>query len=551
MNRNWFRRNRFLLILSLALVVVVGIGSVWYSNSLRGPDPVAAPPTVRLISADQYAGLIHEVFGSDVRVSLYVPPPRRIQGLLSLGASDAKITPTAMERFEREARLVSEQVMAAERRQLFMPCSPERTDAADNLCAGEFIAHVGRLLWRRPLNEAEIDYQVAIAGRATEALGDFYAGLEYSLAALMTSPKFLFIIENVEPASGLFGNGEQLDAYSKATRLSLFLWNALPDEELLNAAESGALNSRKGLREQVDRLIASPRLENGVRSFFEDWLHFDEFNTLAKDPVIYPEFSPAIADSAREQTLQTVADYLVRRKEDYRGLFTSQSSLLDDALAAYYGVPVAEPGAWSMHKFSNDRPSAGILTDVAYLALHAHAGRTSPTLRGAALREIFLCQKVPNAPPNVDFSLFEDPDADFKSARERLDAHNTDPVCAGCHKLTDPMGLGLEQFDGAAKFRTTENGLELDVSGSLDGIDFTDPTGLGQAVHDNPALTSCLVTRVFSGAIGRELGTEDREWLAYIEEKFAASGYKFPNLLRDIALSEAFFAVSSPEEETS
>ncbi len=551
MDRIGLKKKSFLLIISLALVVVVSIGFVWHSNSTRAPDPVAGLPTVRLISADQYTGLIHEVFGSDIRVSLQVPQARRIQGLLSLGASDAKITPTAMERFEREARLVSAQVMAEERRTIFIPCSPERTDIADKTCAGEFISHVGRLLWRRPLNEVEIDYQVAIAGRVTEALGDFYAGLEYSLAALMTSPKFLFIIETVEPDSSFFGNGEQLDAYSKATRLSLFLWNALPDEELLNAAESGALNTKKGLKEQVDRLIESPRLENGVRSFFEDWLHFDEFNTMAKDPVIYPEFSPVIADSAREQTLQTVADYLVRREEDYRGLFTSQSSLLDDALASYYGVPVAEPGVWSMHEFPEDRPSAGILTDVAYLALHAHAGRTSPTLRGAALREIFLCQKVPDAPPNVDFSLFDDPNANFKSARERLSAHNTDPVCAGCHRLTDPMGLGLEQFDGAGKFRTMENDFEIDVSGSLDGIDFTNPTGLGKAVHDNPALTSCLVTRVFSGAVGRELGAEDRQWLAYIEEKFAASGYKFPNLLREIALSKAFYAVSSPQEEAS
>ena len=551
MDRIGLKKKSFLLIMSLALVVVVSIGFLWLSNSSRGPDPVAAPPTVRLISADQYTGLIQEVFGSDIRVSLHVPPARRIQGLLALGASDAKITPTAMERFEREARLVSAQVMAEERRTLFMPCSPEITDIADEACAGEFISHVGRLLWRRPLNEAEIDFQVAIAGRVTEALGDFYAGLEYSLAALMTSPKFLFIIETVEPDSSFFGNGERLDAYSKATRLSLFLWNALPDEELLNAAESGALNTKKGLKEQVDRLIESPRLENGVRSFFEDWLHFDEFNTLAKDPVIYPEFSPVIADSAREQTLQTVADYLVRREEDYRGLFTSQISLLDDALAAYYGVPVTEPGVWSMHEFPDDRPSAGILTDVAYLALHAHAGRTSPTLRGAALREIFLCQKVPDPPPNVDFSLFDDPNANFKSARERLDVHNTDPVCAGCHRLTDPMGLGLEQFDGAAKFRTMENGFEIDVSGSLDGIDFTNPTGLGKAVHDNPALTSCLVTRVFSDAVGRELGTEDRQWLAFIEQKFAASGYKFPNLLREIAMSKAFYAVSSPQEEAS
>jgi hypothetical protein len=337
----------------------------------------------------------------------------------------------------------------------------------------------------------------------------------------------------------------RLDPSSKALRLSLMFWNAPPDVELLTAAEKGELNTPKGLSRQVDRLLASPRLETGTRAFFTDMLAFEYFDDLAKDPSIYPNFTLKVAADSKEQMLRTIVDHLLVRKADYRDLFTTRHTFITGDLAMVYRVPVERPLSWSPYEFSADSPrGGGLLTELGYLGLYSHPGRSSPTKRGKALRELFLCQKVPDPPPNVDFSKVEDPKKIFKTARERLTVHRSDPACAGCHKITDPMGLALENFDGAGQWRDDENGAAIDSSGVLDGITFTNAQGLAQAVHDHPATTSCLASRLYSYGVGGEIRTEDRDLIKYFDGRFKARGYRYPDLLREIAQSESFFAVS-------
>jgi hypothetical protein len=150
----------------------------------------------------------------------------------------------------------------------------------------------------------------------------------------------------------------------------------------------------------------------------------------------------------------------------------------------------------------------------------------------------------------VDIATFEDSSA--KTARERLSVHSTDPTCAGCHRLTDLIGIGLENFDGAGQFRLTENGVRIDAHSELDGIEFADAVGLGQAVRDNPALTSCLVDRLYGYAVGRKIERNEVEWIAYLEARFAKGGYRIRGLLSTIAKSEAFYMAmpgnSNPEQ---
>ncbi len=151
-------------------------------------------------------------------------------------------------------------------------------------------------------------------------------------------------------------------------------------------------------------------------------------------------------------------------------------------------------------------------------------------MRGKALRELLLCQKVPRPPPNVDFSLIEDPKSTLRTARERLAAHRANPVCAGCHKLTDPIGLALENFDGAGQYRDTERGAPIDTSGNLDGKTYADAVGLAQTLHDNPALPTCLVTRVYGYAVGQAPTGNAAQVLPYFSAQFAQEGYKLPAL---------------------
>jgi hypothetical protein len=291
-------------------------------------------------------------------------------------------------------------------------------------------------------------------------------------------------------------------------------------------------------------MLSSPRLETGVRAFFDDMLGFDDFAVLSKDPSIYPAFVGDTVQDAREQTLRMIVDQLLVKKGDYRDLFTTRETFLSPSLATLYGVP-APPG-WTPYEVPAGSERVGLLTQIAFLADHAHPGRSSATRRGKALRELLLCQVVPRPPPNVDFSIVENPKSTLHTAREKLEAHRTNPVCAGCHKITDPIGLGLENFDGAGQFRTTERGAPIDASGNLDGKKFTDPIGLAQALHDSPTLPACLVRRVYTYGVGGVMKTDNKEVLPWLDKRFAEEGYRLPDLLRTVALSTAFAEVSEP-----
>jgi hypothetical protein len=173
--------------------------------------------------------------------------------------------------------------------------------------------------------------------------------------------------------------------------------------------------------------------------------------------------------------------------------------------------------------------------------LFAHPGRSSPTLRGVFLREALLCQPIPEAPADVDFTQFvQDVAAVHNTARERLAVHATQASCKGCHILTDPIGLGLENFDGIGKFRTAENDARIDTSGEFDGRAFTGPAELGQAFAENPQVPASLVQNLYRYAVGREQTSGERAYLRYLEEVFAQRAYQMPALMREIATSEAF-----------
>ncbi|MEM7500846.1 MAG: DUF1592 domain-containing protein [Pseudomonadota bacterium] len=509
---------------------------------MQEPEQSASPLRARLLTAEQYTNTIADTFGEDIAraVAPPLPPLARTNGLLASGAASVGITSDQIHQIQQAAASIAAKVVDEEHREFLLPCAPIATAEADAACAAEVLRTVGRLLYRRPVSEARVSDLEQVATAAATELDDFYAGLSLALEAMLISPEFLFVVDVAEPNPARPG-GERLDAYSLASRLSFFLWNTPPDADLLGAAESGELHTEQGLRAQVDRLLASVRLEDGMRAFFDDMMAFDEFDTLAKDASVYPMVTGATLADAREQTLKTVIEHVVNQRRDYRDLFTTRESFMSMNLGPVYGVPVA--GGWVRHEFPEDGSRLGLLTHISFLAAHSHAVRSSPTLRGRALRELFLCQKVPDAPPNVDFSALEEA-GDVPTARERLQVHNENPSCAGCHLITDPIGLALENFDGAGRYRETENGAALDISGELDGALYDTVAGLAFAMRDHPKLSSCLVNRLYSYGTGGPVTLKyDRDILSYFTARFAEQGYAVPELLRDIALSDAFVTV--------
>ncbi len=523
-----------------------------------GLENAGTSPLRRLMSVAQYENTITHIFGQDVAVQAQFAPMQRTDGLLALGAAKAGVPFGEMQKFQRAAALVAAQIVGDKnldlglpsRRDSLIPCKPVAAHKADPKCAETFLRKIGRLLYRKEISDAKLAVFVSEAGKSADHLGDFYAGLATVLEGMLISPEVIFIHDQSEPDPERPGR-LRLDGYSYASRLSFFLWNAAPDDALLTAAEKGDFDTEKGRARIVDTMLASPRLEKGVRAFFDDMLGFDSFGNLAKDPAEYPAETGATLSDAREQTLRTIYDHLVVRNEDYRDLFTTRQTFMSPELGAIYRVPT--PQGWVRYEFPQDSPRVGLLTQVSFLALHAHPSRSSATRRGKALRELLLCQPVPLPPPNVDFSAVEDPKATFRTARDRVGAHLENPVCAGCHRITDPMGLALENFDGAGQFRATEKGAAIDASGNLDGKAFQDVTGLAEAVRNHPALASCLVKRVYSYGAGTALKNSDKPLVDFFAAEFASQHYKFPSLLRSIVLSPAFYDVTAamaPEQKS-
>jgi len=520
---------------AFAALLLVACGS-------REPATRGGPPTLRLLTESQYRNTIADVFGDHIEVAARFDPIVRVEGLLAIGAGRATVTPFGVERYIALARAIATQVMAEGNRELLVPCRPADTAVFDADCAGRFMAQTGRYLFRRPLATAEKAAFVQLAERAAASRGNFHDGLAYGLQAMLASPEFLFVAENVVTDEA--GN-PQLDGYSRATRLSLFLWNTTPDEALLAAAERGELDDMRGIRRQAERMMASTRFETGVRAFFTDMLALDDFQTLEKDSSLYPAFSLAVANDAREQVLRTLVEMLLVREEDYRDIFTTRQTVMSGPLGLVYRVPAASPsGGWVPFEFPEGDPRAGIQTQLSFVALHSHPGKSSPTLRGKAIRELLLCQRVPDPPGSVNFDLFNDPNSPSKTARDRLVRHSTDPSCSGCHKLMDPIGLALENFDGAGQQRLYENGELIDTSGEINGMRFTDSAGLGTALRDDPAVPACLVRRAYTYAAGRPIQRSERKLLNHFEDEFAAEDFRLRELISAIATSDALYAVS-------
>jgi hypothetical protein len=397
-------------------------------------------------------------------------------------------------------------------------------------------------LLRHPLTNADVASRVKLAEAGAIKNKDFYAGLKLSLVSLLTSPEFLFRLETAEPDSAK-PQAVRLDAYSKATRLSYFMWDAPPDAQLLAAAKDGSINTQAGLKAQIDRLSANhARMEMGMRSFFTDMLDFNMFEDLTKDPKAYPKYNLAVADSAREQTLRVLVDQLITKNGDYRDIFTTRDSFINRSLAPVYRVPYTYDGEWTRYTFPVESAQSGVLTEATFMMLFSHPGRSSPTVRGVHLSEIFMCMKIPPPPADVDFSKVRDNDAG--TVRARLLQHATNAGCSSCHMLSDPPGLALENFDGLGQYRTMESGEKINVAVDWMGQKFEGAQGLGANLHDNPQIPSCLVRNVFAYGTGRAPDKMDQEFISQQVKAFAAGGYKVPALIAAIAASPEFYRVA-------
>lgn len=526
-------------------------GAAAEPSPLVSTNPLGQVVAMRRLTEAQYRNSIADIFGPDIKVAgRFEPIVRPVHELIATGAAASTISPAGLEQFDAMARNIAAQVFAEKNRAQFMACAPRDMAAPDPDCATKVLVPIGRYLFRRPLTEAEAAAYVKIAGDAVAPGGSFHTGLALALAAMLVSPNFLYVIEGAEPDPANPGH-LRLDNHARAARLSFLLWNTTPNEALLEAAAEGRLTDQAELAAIAGRMVRSSRLEEGVRAFFADMLLFEKFDEMAKDQVVYPRFNPDVAAAMPEQMLRTIVDHLVTRQGDYRELFTTRRTFINRALGPLYQTKVSASQGWVPYEFGPDDDRAGLLGQAGFLALYSHSGRSSPTLRGRAIRELLLCQPVPNPPGNVNFTAVQDVHSKaMPTARMRLNAHNTDPVCSACHKITDPLGLPLERFDGIGAFRARENDAVIDTAGVFENVAFQGNAGLGKAMAASKSTTECVAGRAFEYATGRM--PEDEGALAgTIEQGFAADGYRIQALfLRVATMPEAYRILSAPLART-
>lgn len=525
----------------LWVAAAVVIATPVFAASLPG----AQVASLRRLTQGEYRNSIADIFGPEIEVRGVFEPTIRVGGLQAASTAKLSVTPVGFESFTKMADAIAVQV-TGEKYRAKLPCKPKNAKEADDACTSQVLSLYGEQLFRRPLTSDDLKARVALSHDLASKQKDFYAGLRYGLASLLQASDFVFRKEVAVLASDK--QSYTLEPYSRATRLSYMLWNTTPDKELREAARNGDLNTAAGIDRQVTRMMSSPRLEVGMRAFFNDMLELDTFDTVSKDSILYPKWGSVIAASAKEETLRTVAA-MALKDGDMRDLMTTRKTYINRNLAAVYQLPFPFKGDWVEYEFPANSGRSGILTEVSMLSMFSHPGKSSPTKRGVALMDILLCEPTPAPPANVDFSVINDETGPMKTVRERLNAHASNPTCASCHTHSDPIGLVLEGFDtiGGKRANMIEGGKPVDLSATLQGKAFTGAEGLGKYLHDSPKFTACIARKMF--AYGRGENSEEVEPSAFkaAYKSFQDSGFKMKALLKGLATSPEFFAAPVPE----
>ena len=502
------------------------------------PTPLgrAAGPsrkTLRRLTNSQYNQTVRDLLGDQARPADQFPNEDYVNGYTNQSDGQS-VSPLLAEAYGRAAERLARGAFRGGDPHKLIPCQPSAA------CSAEFIRQFGRRAFRRPLGAAE----VARYERLFEAKGgDFLEGAQLVVETMLQSPHFLF---HLAP-----GN------YATASRLSYFLWDTMPDEELLRAADAGELATPAGIEKQTARMLSDQRAAGAFDEFLAQWMRFDRLRNAIRDSRLFPEFTAELVSAMTEETRRLFRS-LVWEDGNFLQFFTAGYAYLTPDLAKLYGMPSPRQ-PWDRVDFGSGSARAGVLGQGTFLALTSKPADTSPTERGLFVREHFLCQVVPPPPAGVNTTLPPVTDEKPISTRQRLQAHLSNPTCAGCHTLVDSIGFGLEKFDAIGKFREkqeitiyptadelksrkktkpTAYKLDIDAVGTVRGLsdsDFRTPRELGERLAREPVCQKCIVKQLFRYANGRPEEPEDQPALEQAYERFRRSQFRFRELIMAIA----------------
>ncbi len=412
-----------------------------------------------------------------------------------------------------------------------------RPTTAEERCATQIIQDLGTRAYRGPLAAADLDELMKFYEQGRKE-GDFESGIQMAVQAVLANPRFLFRVEPMPAAAAAPYRITDLDL---ASRLSFFLWGTVPDAALLRAASAGALKTQAGLEKQVKRLLADRRSESLSTRFWSQWLRLQDIDKVRPDGVTYPQWDSSLSTSFRRET-EIFFDNLVREDRNVLEMLTADYTFLDERLARHYGFGNVTGSEFRRVALPENR--RGILTQGSVLLLTSVADRTSPVQRGKWVMQVLLGSPPPPPPPNVPTLENTKAVADGRllTVRQRMEQHRANPACTSCHRVIDPIGLSLENFDVTGQYRIKDNGTAVDASGQLyDGTQLDGPSGLVAALLKRKATVLTSFTEsMMTYALGRRVEYFDLPTVRAIVADAARHDYRASSFIMGIVNSNAF-----------
>lgn len=513
-------------------------GGVDESSGSTGEPPIldVVPPPggVRRLLAHQYVESVRLLLGDAAAEAAAPPEDPLIGNYDAMGTLVSAPAPADVEFYESSSMAIAEAVVEdPSTLAVTVPCIVD--GPFDEDCYDDVARRFGRLAWRRPVNNAEAGRLRNIALMAQDwDEGEFMTGVQYMLTAILQSPNFLYIVEIGQPGDGDY---LELDGYELATRLSFFLAGRTPDASALELAADGELDSDEGARALAESLLAQPQARRAVERFYGEYLTVRNLPSKSKDPELFPAFGEDLKAAMLEETMRLVDNVVFENDDSVLTLFDSDTTFVNDDLAALYGIDA--PGGWEQVTLPAAQGRAGVLTHASWLTMMSHTNVNSPTRRGLFVMEKVLCNEIPLPPPSVNPQPIEPQEG--QTLRESLSQHMSDPTCASCHALTDPIGFAFEHFDPTGAHRTQDNGQPIDASGEVAGIGaFDGAAELASLIAGDTRLPGCMVDNVFTQSLGFVPDDGQVPALEAVTETFSADGLRMKQMLVELTSSPIF-----------
>ena len=505
---------------------------------LSPKDP--GPFIIRRLTKTEYGNTLHDLFGVDPAIADELPEDVSGEGYLN------SLSPLQMEQYLTIANKVLDQILSPEgnpptelQKQLFGEPPTLKTDA--RAAARRVAMSLARRAYRRPPSEAELEVLVEVFDLGRQNKLSYLAAVRLMLKAMLVSPQFLFIT----PVPDVQTDGEivRLDDYQLASRLSYLLWATMPDDELMALADSGKLHEQPILKAQVTRLLMDPRSRALFDGFGAQWLGLGDLLEKAFDRAKFPEMSREMRVAMYDE-VRLLFECLVRENRKVVGLIDCDYTFVNENLATIYGLEDTITGPEMRKVQLSDANRGGILGMPGILAATSFPNRTSPVKRGVWVLEQVLGDQVPSAPPDVPALEIQDAETvATMTLRERTELHRSEPVCANCHKILDPIGFGLENFDAIGRWRDQDdNGEQIDASGELPGgMRFSSPHDLKMIIAGrNDEFARNLVERLLAYALCRRLEGYDEIVVDDLMQEIARDAYRMQTLIGAVVTSYPF-----------